>query len=321
VRSKQILSVVVLAVLVAFFPVPAAADPDEETLESDLAEAIDKVADAEDAVEAANGRADELEQQIADTQALFDELTVDLNEYAVYLHTEGELQTTNAILSSENSRDLVDAMTYTGFLGGERAALMDEAGALLDELEAQRDAHADEVKAAEDALEDAQKAADELEDQLEDLRAEEAAGPGSDGGAPAAEGYGGDGGGCTEDDPTTDGCLTPRTLHMYNETKEAGFDHYVSCYRSGGSGEHPLGRACDWAADESGFQNEDATGSDKDYGDRLAAWYVNNADSLGVEYVIWYHEFWSSSSGWRSYTGGNGDPASDHTNHVHVSMR
>lgn len=320
-RSKQILPVVVLAALVAFFPVPASAEPDEKTLESDLAEAIDKVADAQEAVDAANARAAELETRITETEAQFNELTAELNEYAVYLHTEGDLQQTNAILSSDDTRDLVDAMTYSGFLGGERAALMNEAGALLDELEAQRQAHADEIKTAEDALADAEKAAEDLEEQLEELRAEEAAGPGSDGGAPAAEGYGGDGGGCTEDDPTTDGCLTPRTLHMYNETKEAGFDHYVSCYRSGGSGEHPLGRACDWAADESGFQNEDASGDDKTYGDQLAAWYVNNADSLGVEYVIWYREFWSPSSGWRSYSGAGGDPASDHTNHVHVSMR
>jgi hypothetical protein len=234
----------------------------------------------------------------------------------------GELQTTNAILSSDNSQDLIDAMTYTGFLGDERAALMTDAGALLDQLEAERAAHADEVEAAEKALEESEKAVEELEEQLEELQAENAAGPGSDGGAPEPESYNGSGDeGCTEDDPTTSGCLTPRTLHMYNETKEAGFDHYVSCYRSGGSGEHPLGRACDWAADESGFQDEDATGDDKTYGDQLAAWYVNNADTLEVEYVIWYNEFWSPSSGWKSYTGGNGDPASDHTNHVHVSMR
>lgn len=319
-RTK-ILSAVLLVLLVAFFPTPAAAEPDEETLEADLTAAIDKAADAKEAVDAANARAAELETKIGETQALFDELTADLNEYAVYLHTEGELQTTNALLSAENSRDLVDAMTFTGFLGNERAALMTDAGALLDQLEAEQAAHADEVEAAQTALEESEKAVEELEEELEELQAENASGPGSDGGAPAAEGYDGDGGGCTEDDPTTSGCLTPRTLHMYNETKEAGFDHYVSCYRSGGSGEHPLGRACDWAADESGFQDEDATGDDKTYGDQLASWYVNNADTLGVEYVIWYNEFWSPSSGWKSYTGGNGDPASDHTNHVHVSMR
>lgn len=319
---NKILTAVLLIAALALVPAPAAAEPDEKTLEADLAAAISAVADAEEAVDAANARAAELETTIAQTQTRFDELAVALNDYAVYLHTEGDLQTTNAVLSSENGQDLIDAMTYSGFLGQERAALLAEAGTVLEQLQAQREAHAAEVEAAADALDDAEEAAEDLETQLDDLRAEQASGPGSDGGAPAADGYGGSGGeGCTEDDPTTNGCLTPRTLNMYYETIDAGFDHYVSCYRSGGGGEHPKGRACDWAADENGFQNSDATGDDKTYGDQLASWYVNNADALGVEYVIWYREFWSPSSGWRSYSGAGGDPASDHTNHVHVSMR
>lgn len=318
---NKILPAVLLAALVALFPVPASAEPDEETLEADLTEAISAVNDAQEAVDAAEARAADLETQIAATQASFDELQVDLDEYALYLHTEGDLQQTNAILSSENTRDLIDAMTYTGFLGNERAALLADAGALLDQLEAERESHAAELADAADALDDAEKAQEDLEEQLEELRAEEAAGPGSDGGAPAAEDGPGSGGGCTEDDPTTSGCLTPATLHVYNETKEAGFDHYVSCYRSGGSGEHPLGRACDWAADASGFQDADASGDDKTYGDNLAAWYVNNADALNIEYVIWYRQFWSPGSGWRSYSGADGTPAGDHTNHVHVSVQ
>ncbi|SDD01629.1 hypothetical protein [Glycomyces harbinensis] len=318
---NKILSVVVLAALVAFFPVPAAAEPDEETLEADLADAISAVNDAQDQVDAAEARAADLETQIGETQALFDGLTADLNAYALYLHTEGDLQTTNAILSADNGQQLIDTLTYTGFLAEERAALVADAGDLLDQLEAERESHAAEVADAAEALKDAEKAQEDLEEQLEELRAEEAAGPGSDGGAPAAEGGPGSGGGCTEDDPTTSGCLTPATLHVYNETKEAGFDHYVSCYRSGGGGEHPLGRACDWAADASGFQDVDAEGDDKAYGDQLAAWYVNNADALNIEYVIWYRQFWSAGSGWRSYSGVNGTPAGDHTNHVHVSVQ
>ncbi|MCD0445138.1 hypothetical protein LO763_16090 [Glycomyces sp. A-F 0318] len=318
---NKILSAVLLAALVALFPVPAAAEPDEETLEADLADAIAAVNDAQDQVDAAEARTAELEAQIADTQARFEELRVDLNEYALYLHTEGDLQQTNAILSASDSRDLIDAMTYTGFLGDERAALLTEAGEILTQLEAEQAAHDDVAADAADALEDAEKAQEDLEEELEALRAEEASGPGSDGGAPAAEGGPGGGGGCTEDDPTTSGCLTPATLHVYNETKEAGFDHYVSCYRSGGSGEHPLGRACDWAADASGFQNSDASGDDKAYGDQLAAWYVNNADALDIEYVIWYRQFWSPGGGWRSYSGADGTPAGDHTNHVHVSVQ
>lgn len=319
---NKILTAAMLALLVALLPAPAAAEPDEETLEADLAEAITAVNDAQEQVDAAEARADELAAQIEATQALFDELSTDLNEYALYLYTEGDLQTTNAILSSQSSRDLVDALTYTGFLAQERAALLTDAGQLLAQLEAEQAAHADEVATAAEALATAEKAQEKLEEELEDLRAELAAGPASDGGAPAAGGYNGSGSeGCTEDDPTTSGCLTPRTLHVYNETKAAGFDRYVSCYRSGGGGEHPLGRACDWAANASGFVDAAATGGDKDYGDRLAAWYVNNASALGVEYVIWYRQFWSPGSGWRSYSGANGTPAADHTNHVHVSVR
>ncbi|GAA1690778.1 hypothetical protein GCM10009830_43110 [Glycomyces endophyticus] len=317
----KILSALLLIALIALVPAPAAAEPDEETLEADLAAAIAAVNDAQAAVDDADARTAELAVQIADTQARFAELQTALDDYALYLHTEGDLQQTNAILSSQDAQDLIDAMTFTGFLGDERAALLTEAGDLLTRLEAEQAAHADTVAEAAQALDDAEQAQEDLEEQLEELRAEEAAGPGSDGGAPGAGGYDGGDGGCTEDDPTTSGCLTPRTLHMYNETKEAGFDHYVSCYRSGGSGEHPLGRACDWAADASGFQNSDASGDDKTYGDELAAWYVNNADALGVEYVIWYRQFWSAGSGWRSYSGQDGTPAGDHTNHVHVSMQ
>ncbi len=123
---------------------------------------------------------------------------------------------------------------------------------------------------------------------------------------------------CSITDPTTSGCITPRTLHALNQAKAAGFTRYVSCFRSGGSGEHPKGRACDFAAQKGGFGGV-ATGGDRTYGDNLAAYFIRNADNLGVLYVIWFKQIWLPSSGWRAYNGG-GDPASDHTNHVHLSV-
>ncbi|MDO3701834.1 hypothetical protein Q3W71_09090 [Micromonospora sp. C28SCA-DRY-2] len=125
---------------------------------------------------------------------------------------------------------------------------------------------------------------------------------------------------CSVNDPTpANGCITPRTLHALNQAKAAGFTRYVSCYRSGGSGEHPKGRACDFAAQKSGFGG-DATGGDKTYGNNLAAFFIKNADRLAVLYVIWYRQIWLPSSGWKSYSGAGGDPSSDHTNHVHLSV-
>ena len=135
---------------------------------------------------------------------------------------------------------------------------------------------------------------------------------GADGGWPGQS--------CSEEDPTTGGCVTPRLLFALKETQRLGFKRYVSCYRSGGPYEHPKGRACDFSAFRGDFGGGDASGDDKFYGNNLAAFLVRNADRLGVLYVIWYRQIWLPSSGWRSYSGAGGDPSSDHTNHVHLSV-
>ena len=119
---------------------------------------------------------------------------------------------------------------------------------------------------------------------------------------------------CSVPDPTTDGCITPRTLHMYYEVKKAGFNRFVGCHRNGGPFEHPKGRACDWSLQKTGFSishNADM----KNYGNNLMAFLVRNADRLGVLYVIWYAQIWFPATGWKSYHG-----ASSHKDHVHVSM-
>jgi peptidoglycan DL-endopeptidase CwlO len=123
---------------------------------------------------------------------------------------------------------------------------------------------------------------------------------------------------CSLNDPTTTGCITPRTLHAMQQAQRAGFNHFVACFRQQSSGEHPLGRACDFAADKDGFGGV-ASGTSRTYGDRLAYFFVNNSSRLGVLYVIWFRRIWLPSSGWKAYTRGNGDPSSDHTNHVHLS--
>jgi hypothetical protein len=125
---------------------------------------------------------------------------------------------------------------------------------------------------------------------------------------------------CNVEDPTpASGCITPRTLHALNEARANGFGRYASCHRSGGGGEHPKGRACDFAAAAGGFEDVNASGGDKQYGDNLAAFFVSNASRLGVMYVIWYRQVWMPGKGWSAYSG-SGGPAETHTNHVHLSM-
>jgi hypothetical protein len=121
-------------------------------------------------------------------------------------------------------------------------------------------------------------------------------------------------------EPVTGGSITPRTAHAVAQAQAAGFTRYVACYRSlEDGGEHPRGRACDFAVDASGRYGGDAVGEAQDYGNNLAAFFIFNADRLGVLYVIWYQKIWLPGSGWRSYSGCC-DPSSKHTNHVHLSM-
>jgi hypothetical protein len=134
---------------------------------------------------------------------------------------------------------------------------------------------------------------------------------GKDGGWPAQS--------CSLNDPTTSGCITPRMLFAMKETQRLGFTRFVSCYRPSGPYEHPKGRACDFSATRNGFGG-DAGGGDKRYGNDLAAFFVRNAEKLGVLYVIWYRQIWLPATGWKSYSGAYGDPSSDHTNHVHLSV-
>ncbi|MEV4415795.1 hypothetical protein [Catellatospora sp. NPDC049609] len=130
--------------------------------------------------------------------------------------------------------------------------------------------------------------------------------------------------GCTIDDPTTSGCITPRTLHALRQAQQAGFKRYVTCHRPSGRYEHPTGRACDFATEVGRFADSSATGASRAYGDRLAAFLVRNARRLGVIYVVFYCKIWLPGSGWQNYTSGGarcGDsPSGDHTNHVHVSV-
>jgi hypothetical protein len=119
-------------------------------------------------------------------------------------------------------------------------------------------------------------------------------------------------------EPNTSNYITPRVAHARDEALKAGFTHWVECYYGGGSGEHPKGRACDFAVDDCRFCG-DAQGAAKQYGTDLAAFLVFNAQRLGVLYVIWYRQIWLPSSGWRSYSGCC-TSSRKHTNHVHLSV-
>lgn len=103
------------------------------------------------------------------------------------------------------------------------------------------------------------------------------------------------------------------------------------CYRPQNSGEHPLGRACDFMTVADAERN--ATGEDREWGLAMAEWLMVNAEDLDVLYVIWWDRIWNVNRDepgpwdeWRDYTqcsspdGPTPDAGHCHTNHVHVSV-
>jgi hypothetical protein len=258
-----------------------------------------------------------------------------------------ELKKLDGDLGPQQDRlDLLATQAYTAGRGGTMAALLssDSAEGFLGRAETLALVAADQNRAIQDlkvtretqqkakdaidiAIKDQQKQVTVMAKQKEQAEAAlKAANQGndasssSDGGDSADAAPGPSGSGCNQTDPTgTGGCVTSTLLHAYNEARADGFTRFTKCWRTQNSGEHPKGRACDFSAEKGTFGG-DATGADKTYGNNLANYFINNADDLNVLYVIWYRRIWLPSSGWKSYSGAGGDPSSDHTNHVHLSV-
>ncbi|MEU8240684.1 hypothetical protein AB0C07_20770 [Actinoplanes missouriensis] len=256
-----------------------------------------------------------LDAQVGPQQAALDEI-------ASQAYTSGRMGGMSALVNASDTGSFIDRTMILSTVAADQNAAIEELKTTLDsrrkakltldatvkDQQKQVNVMAKKKLQAETALKKANQGAD--------------ASSSSDGGgsAKADPAPSGSGSGCTEKDPTSSGCLTPRTLHALKQAQKDGFTRYVHCFREQNSGEHPKGRACDFAADKNGFGG-DATGASKTYGTNLANYFINNADALDVLYVIWYRRIWLPSSGWKSYSGAGGDPSSDHTNHVHLSVR
>lgn len=322
-HSRRWWLIAALPILLAVFvAAPAAAEPDENgSAPNSLRAALDAAnrgyVDARNTLDASRARQVELTKKIAETQQRVDALSVTTRGLLVTAYRNNGLATAAQLLSSASTSQFIDRATTATSMAMLNAKKIREYNDLNRDLTEQKKSLDAEVTVQEQQLTLMEKKKKEAE------AAVGGAGQASSGsGQTVAPGPGGKSGGCSTKDPSgTGGCVTNVLLYAYNQTKAAGYTRYVKCYRSGeDGGEHPRGRACDWAASSGGFGGA-ASGGDKDYGDRLANFYIGNAKSLNVLYVIWYKRIWQTATGsWKTYSGQCGDPSCDHTNHVHLSV-
>lgn len=307
-------------------PTPAYAEPNESGTEK-LRKALDVATraylDAKYAMEKSQRENTALTTELAQLEVAHTKKVAAVGELAAAAYATGRLGAVSAMLGADSPDDFVDRIFAYGAVTANEDGTLRDMVRSKERIEAQKAAIAETLdeqrkqfaimaarkKQAEDALKEA--GYGKTGSGFGTLAKTAVPAPrNADGSWPKES--------CSVDDPTTGGCITPRTLHAYKQARAAGFTRYVYCWRSGSSGEHPKGRACDFAAQKDGFGGA-ATGDDRTYGNNLATYFVKNADRLGVMYVIWYRQIWVNGSGWRSYSG-SGSPGAEHTNHVHNSM-
>ncbi len=318
--------------LVVAFANPAAAEPGEDsgtnlTVRQALDKALGEYNDAKGRLDKSTADQAAIEAELGKTQARLAELEVAAGTVASAAYRGRRVSLANVMIGSDNPEELLHDLTTVEYMVSRDDRALRELAETRRKLEQQKADIAAAVANQQAQLKIMEANKKAAEDALRKAGGGGAVGSSPSGGRVTTKPVARNSDGsypkesCTINDPTpADGCISPRMLNAYNEARLAGFTRYTSCFRSGGGGDHPLGKACDFSANTSGFVNANAGGADKAYGDNLAAWCVANAKNLGVKYVIWYRQIWQPSSGWRSYSG-SGGPAATHTNHVHLSMQ
>jgi len=322
--------VTVLATLISIFAAgsPAYADPDDEGGTDALAQKLEQVAfgyyDARTKLQASQIRQAELTKRLREVEITIVRLDAQVSLVAAARYKGSHLGLLNGLLVQHSSpNQMLQGAAVAEYLIWRDDDALHRLAAARSEARTTQEQLDEEIKIQQQQLVELDKQKRAAESALAAVGGMVSAGytgPVPDAQpAPRTASGGWPSERCSVSDPTpASGCITPRMFHFLNEARLVGFTRFVSCYRSGGPYEHPKGRACDFAASKSGFGNA-ATGEDRNYGNRLAAWSVRNAEALGVMYVIWYRQVWVPGVGWHAYRG-RGDPSSEHTNHVHVSM-
>ena len=114
--------------------------------------------------------------------------------------------------------------------------------------------------------------------------------------------------------------ITPR-MQTVKDAIDTRFGPFVDigCYRPEATGEHPLGRACDFMLSTGGVM---PTPAKIQLGYQIAAWAQANASRLGIMYIIYRQKIWDirmASSGWVPMAD-RGSITANHYDHVHISV-
>ncbi|WP_306365952.1 hypothetical protein [Nocardiopsis sp. CC223A] len=211
----------------------------------------------------------------------------------------------SVIFSSEPQDMYGDAATLT-YLGASQAEQISGLIETRDEAQEVRDELEVELKDAEELIEELEENKEEVAAKIKEYEESQVPEP------PA--------GGGTGDIPQSAvgngwAQTTPRMAAIRDEIiRNVGVPLPVGCWRNSAD-DHGQGRACDFMVSYGTHPSAD----NKAWGQRIADYAINNADRLGVEYVIWEQQIWHSANrSWR-FMNDRGSITQNHYDHVHIT--
>jgi hypothetical protein len=265
---------------------------------------IANLTDARRAAQRANADAKRLAGQLTAARAKVRDMAA-----TAYMH--GGMDAAAVAVSDPGSA--VDGMTAVEYLARDNDRRVKELVRLTEGAEVARRTAREKLTEVAELVEDLEKQRERVKKLLAKFRPQTpVARPDS---TSTAAGTGSGGG----NSPIVGDNVTPRMRALRNEV-DAKFGPFptIGCFRSGDSGEHGEGRACDFM-ESTGGQMPSATA--RAHGDRVAQYVIDNAGRLGLMYVIWRQRIWDtrSSGGWRMMED-RGSITANHYDHVHVSV-
>jgi hypothetical protein len=119
--------------------------------------------------------------------------------------------------------------------------------------------------------------------------------------------------------PSGPDSITPRMRNVRDVIRQRfELPYGVGCYRSvDDGGEHPLGRACDFMLSSGGAMPSPQQAR---LGDEVSAWVIENAERLGIMYVIYKQRIWHVRTGAWKPMSDRGGVTANHYDHPHISV-
>ncbi|GAA3756690.1 flagellar biosynthesis chaperone FliJ [Spinactinospora alkalitolerans] len=264
------------------------ADALSEDYNGELRDMEGVIADAEKAEE----RADKTREEV-------DAAREQVQQLAVASYQTGGLEPALTLFVEEDPQDIIDRAVLVDHLSNANQDRIDQLQQAIKRDEKAQDNAQEKVDQVQEDLDALEAQREEVQAMIADYPVQEMGGPDN---------------------------LTPRTRQMkeiiIEEFGENTANGGVGCYRAVGGwvvGEHPKGRACDFMVDKNGQMPSQ---EQIEHGQAIADWAQDNAERLGIMYIIYRQQIWDirrGGEGWRDMAD-RGSITENHFDHVHISM-